>query len=295
MVVTLNDIARFGNIPERYREVVLAVGRVIYEGRPIGEIPRVMASTSAFEAALEKHRQEAEHALIGLALANDLPVEASVGDKPDVDLRYHDGFDGGAEVGRIGEESLLKGDAESAAIEREIKEGVANSACRGRTMMGRYVVLTMGVPAKRILRARIVRSALRWIDDGLPILSKAGHAVQLDSAYDGLIDNSVSARLGTLPGTAWELKVAARAVTVPPMELTEAVRRALNKKRRLSQEYRYRHGLRLVLPIVGLQAEILISQDLADLRCANLEMSPFERVIVYRDLDFAVLEPPARG
>ena len=77
--VTLDGIRRFRNIPDAYRALLGQVGAVLYQGTAFGEILRVMATASPYEEGLEKRRQEAEHALLGLALAHDLPQAGGLG------------------------------------------------------------------------------------------------------------------------------------------------------------------------------------------------------------------------
>jgi hypothetical protein len=289
-LVTLDDFKEYANLTAPYRALLDAVGKVSYRGVPFGQIPRSMASASTYETKLEKQRQEGEHALLGLALANDLPAEVlAFDDKPDVDVRYADGSLGGVEVVRIAHETLKGHDSENAQIERCLKEAIGSSPGRGRAMAGRYVMVVQNAVPRRALRQRIVDGVLAWIDEGFPGVTAGDVHVTLLDGQRALADNGVALRLGFVPGTGWEVAVGSAAQDVQVLDIVESVRGGIESKRQKSRGYRYSSGLRLVMPIDGSHPDPLVAADLARLRVADLDIEPFVRVIAYRDLDYVVL------
>jgi hypothetical protein len=290
-LITLDDFKKYGSIPKAYRDLIDAVGKVKYHGVSFGAIPRVMASSSDYETELEKQRQEGEHALLGLALANDLPAEIlAFDDKPDLDVRYADGSRGGVEVVRVVYQALMQSDSENAEIQKALKEAIGSSPARGSAMAGRYLAVVQSRTPRRILRQRIIDGVLAWIDQGFPgVTTENGHVV-LRETQRVLVENGVSLRLGSVPGSGWEVVAGSLAQDVPVLDIVKVVEYWINKKREKTREYRYTHGLRLVMPIVGFHPDPLIARDLALLRTAHLNIAPFLRVIAYRDLDYAVLD-----
>jgi hypothetical protein len=290
--VTLDDLKRYGNIPQAYRDLLGEIARVTYRGTPFGQIPRDMASASAYETELEKQRQEAEHALLGLALAKDLPAEIlAFNDKPDVDVRYKDGSLGGVEVVRDVYQALKQGDAENAEIQKALKEAISSSPTRGHAMMGRHIAVVQREDPRRALHALIVGGVLAWVDAGFPGATAGDVHVVLTEGQSALANIGVSLRLGTMPGTGWELTVGTSAQALPVLDLATFVKNWITEKRRKARAYRYAEGLRLVMPIVGFHPDPLVAEDLARLRVEQFDIEPFVRVIVYRDLDCVVFEP----
>jgi hypothetical protein len=288
--VSLDDFRQFGNIPEAYRVLLAEVGRVTYRGTPFGQIPRLMASPSAYETEPEKQRQEGEHALLGLGLAMDLPAEiVAFDDKPDLDVRYPDGSLGGVEVVRIVYETIYRSDAESAKIQKGLREAIASSRARSSAMMGRYLMVVQSAEPRRASRQRIVDGVLGWIDDGLLGVTEGDVHVTLPARQRALSENGVSLRLGSVPGTGWEINVGSLAQPVPVLDIVDFVDTWIEKKRKKSGEYRYTSGLRLVMPMVGFHPDPVVVDDLMRLRDAHLNIEPFVRVVVYRDLDYVVL------
>jgi hypothetical protein len=292
-MITLDDLRRFGNLPEHARELLRRVGEVVLDESTFGSVPRRMASQSLYETALDKQYLEAEHALLGLVLADDLPLRIWLRDKPDLDVLYSNGTYGGVEVARCMYELLARADSDNAVVERTIKEAISSSRDRSTAMVGRNIFVIIGAAGPLGNRRRqIVAQVLQWIDAELPLIIDGACHVDMPPA-NGCDDSPrVTLRLGSLAGTRWELTVCSVAEDVVPMlSLESRVSSILCAKRRKAQEYRYITNVTLVIPMTGFHPDALIADELRALSHAALEITPFVRVVVYRDFETAVLLP----